>query len=680
MATGAIVARILTQYSDKGSKAAQKDIAKLGKNFDAFASKAGKAFALAGVAVAAFAVKVGVDAVRGAMEDEKQQIALATALRNVTGATDEAIAATVRYLDKKELLVGVDNNQLIPSLQILTQATKDVTQAQQLQNLALDISAGTQKDLGAVSLALAKALGGNVGALTRLGVPLDAAAVKSKDLNAILASLGKTFEGQAAKRAETFEYRMIRLQLAFNQVLDQLGYALIPVLQDFADNLLKNVIPAVQKWIDQNKEGLVKGLQDAANFAKTLIERAIAFGQWVTDNTGKVKAMGILIGTMFAVGAAAKFVLAIEAIVAAMVVLRATAIGTAIATAFATGGISLATAATGLAAIGVTALVTKNFMNSMTGSAEEATKATGKLNSSHASSLKLNKEFVITNNKYNFTLDKTIDTTKKLTAEQKKALEVQAKLAKYGVTTEENDPIQLEAARLNLIKQQAIGIEAVGNGMWDLLEAQFKNNTEAQRYADILAVINDNKISTLEVDALASKWGKSSAFVLDYIAKVTGIKSIVVDKDFGTDAANGWAKAKDKLTEYLALLGAGTISPEVQAVITETDTATAEALAAADAAAKASEEIDRFLAGLNLPETGAGAKSGAISGFTPSTQYGSSTLQPGSPGFIGPTAINVTVNAGNVIGDKEALVDTVRQGILASQLSGKIIQLEALGI
>jgi hypothetical protein len=31
MATGAVLARILTQYSDKGSKAAQKDIAKLTK-------------------------------------------------------------------------------------------------------------------------------------------------------------------------------------------------------------------------------------------------------------------------------------------------------------------------------------------------------------------------------------------------------------------------------------------------------------------------------------------------------------------------------------------------------------------------------------------------------------------------------------------------------------------------
>ena len=52
MAIGAVVARILTQYSDKGSKAAQKDIAKLGRKFDDFAKKTTRAF---GLAAASFA-------------------------------------------------------------------------------------------------------------------------------------------------------------------------------------------------------------------------------------------------------------------------------------------------------------------------------------------------------------------------------------------------------------------------------------------------------------------------------------------------------------------------------------------------------------------------------------------------------------------------------------------------
>jgi uncharacterized membrane-anchored protein YhcB (DUF1043 family) len=117
MAVGAVVARILTQYSDKGSKQAQKDIAKLQKKIDAFGKKALKSFAVAGVAAGAFAVKIGIDAVKGAAADEKAQTSLAMALRNSTSATEEAITANTKFLDQLELQVAVDNEELIPALQ-----------------------------------------------------------------------------------------------------------------------------------------------------------------------------------------------------------------------------------------------------------------------------------------------------------------------------------------------------------------------------------------------------------------------------------------------------------------------------------------------------------------------------------------------------------------------------------
>lgn len=327
MAVGAIVARILTQYSDKGSKAAQKDIAKLGQRFDDFSKRAVKSFGVAAAASAAFAVKIGVDAVRGAMEDQKQQIALATALRNTTGATDEAIAATVEYLDKLELLVGVDNNQLIPSLQILTQATRDVTAAQELQNLALDISAGTTKDLGAVSIALAKAIGGNVGALTKLGVPLDKDAVKAKDLDSILKSLSATFAGQAEKRAQTFEFRLIKLQLAFNQIIDQLGYALIPVLEKFAIQLSTKILPQIQTWVSLNKDKLVDGLQKAADATLKLFGASLAFGEWVVNNIDTIKTLAIILSTMWATSKVYNFAKAVGAVTLAFKGMQIAALG-----------------------------------------------------------------------------------------------------------------------------------------------------------------------------------------------------------------------------------------------------------------------------------------------------------------------------------------------------------------
>jgi hypothetical protein len=82
MAIGAVTARIITQYSDKGSKAASRDIKKLGKHFDKFAGKVGKAFAVGAAAAGAFAVKIGIDSVKAAIADEKSQALLANSLRN----------------------------------------------------------------------------------------------------------------------------------------------------------------------------------------------------------------------------------------------------------------------------------------------------------------------------------------------------------------------------------------------------------------------------------------------------------------------------------------------------------------------------------------------------------------------------------------------------------------------
>jgi hypothetical protein len=74
MAVGAVVARILTQYSDKGTKAAVKDISKMEKKFGKFADATAKKFGIAALAVGAFAAKVGYDAVKAAAEDQKSQV------------------------------------------------------------------------------------------------------------------------------------------------------------------------------------------------------------------------------------------------------------------------------------------------------------------------------------------------------------------------------------------------------------------------------------------------------------------------------------------------------------------------------------------------------------------------------------------------------------------------------
>ena len=234
----------------KNLTAGSNEVEGFGSKLGGFAKKAGLAFAAAGAAAAAYAGKLLIDGVKSAIEDEAAQAKLATTLQNVTGATNAQIAATESYITQTALANGITDEVLRPSLDRLIRSTKDVTEAQRLQQLALDIAAGTGKDLGAVTEALAKAYDGNFGALKKLGVPLDENIIKTKDFDAAAAALAATFEGQASTQADTFAGKMARLNVAFGEAKETVGSyvldAITPLLSAFVDK----GVPAISKFAD----------------------------------------------------------------------------------------------------------------------------------------------------------------------------------------------------------------------------------------------------------------------------------------------------------------------------------------------------------------------------------------------------------------------------------------------
>lgn len=208
------------------------------------------AFLAVGAAAATMAIKIGVDAVQAAIADEKAQATLAKTLQNTTKATKDQVKAVEDYIDKTARATGITDDELRPSFDRLVRSTKDVTKAQQLQQLALDISAGTSKDLATVTEALSKGLDGNLGALKRIGVPLSESIIKSKDFDAAVKELSKTFEGQADVAANTFEGRMGRVRIAIDEAKEQLGASLLPVLERFAKVITDTILPVVQSLVD----------------------------------------------------------------------------------------------------------------------------------------------------------------------------------------------------------------------------------------------------------------------------------------------------------------------------------------------------------------------------------------------------------------------------------------------
>jgi hypothetical protein len=555
----ALIERIITVYNDKGSKQAIKDVNKLEKTFTEAGKKIATGFGLAAVAVGALAIKLGKDAVAGAMEDQKAQIALATALRNTIGATEDQIASTVAYLDSLEVQVGVNNNQLIPSLQTLVQATGDLTQAQGLQALALDISAGNGQDLVSVTNTLVRALGGNVGALRRLRVPLDETIIKNKDLNAALTVLGNTFQGQASKRAETFEYQLERLRLQFDQTLDSLGYALIPVLSDLAEIIRVEVLPMFEEFIKANKEGIADGLRAVIDGAVNAAVGLAKMFKVISDNIGVIKAFsalmfGIFVGTKVAAG-----IQIIAAGITGLITLfrrQAVAAGAAgTATALATGGASAVSAAAGLGAFALAAGTALYAINKFTAGVDLSTTAVSKHSgvvAGHLADLKRVEKATAAANLQNLKNFRITTNLVKKTKEQIQLEQVLAKLKKQGITpTGEKDPIQLEAARLNLIRQNRLAEADRVKTMMDALEAQMKMNEAAQRYSDLLTVLSDQVISDEEVSVLAQKWNVTKGEVLEYIARIYAANSTPVDSEPVIKLLMAWGLTAEEARKYI---------------------------------------------------------------------------------------------------------------------------------
>ena len=243
----------LKKSLDTGTKEVQGFGSKLGD----FSKKAGLAFAAAGVAAAAYAGKLLIDGVKSAIADEAAQTKLATTLENVTGATNAQIRAVEAQILKTSLLTGKTDDELRPSFDRLLRSTKDVTRAQELQALALDISAGSGKSLEAVSNALAKSAEGQNTALGKLGVGISAAELKTMSFEQITAKLAGTFENQASKQADTFEGKMLRLNVAFDEAKETVGSYVLDALTPLLDGFVRKGIPAITDFA--NKLGQTLG-------------------------------------------------------------------------------------------------------------------------------------------------------------------------------------------------------------------------------------------------------------------------------------------------------------------------------------------------------------------------------------------------------------------------------------
>ena len=296
---------------NKSLKTATADVETFGDKMGKVGKMVGAAFVAAAAAAGAYAVKIGIDGVKAAIEDEKAQTQLALALENATGATNAQIAATEQSILKMSLATGVADDDLRPALGRLVRSTGDITKAQDLLTTALDISTATGKPLETVANALGKAYDGNTAALGKLGIGLSAAELKTMNFTQVQGRLSDLFGGAAARNADTYAGRIARMEVAFNEAKETIGFALLPILEKVMTFINNNALPAINafsKAFSLDGDGLGGVITNVGNIMSSVFTPIInglvkAFGyvkDAIGDNLDTFKEFGGYIATYLA--------------------------------------------------------------------------------------------------------------------------------------------------------------------------------------------------------------------------------------------------------------------------------------------------------------------------------------------------------------------------------------------
>jgi hypothetical protein len=228
------------------------------------------------------------DSAKAASDDIKSQALLANSLRNTVYATDAQIASAEDYIKKTQLSAAVLDDDLRPALAKTALATGSLSAGQKLLDTALNVSAGTGKDLGTVTSALSKAYTGQTTALKKLvpGISLT---------GDVMATLDKKFAGAAVTAANNDPFK--RLSIIFAELQETIGVSLLPALEEFSNYLAS---PKGQENLKQIAE-IFKGIG-------FLISNAT---QFILGNLGAIKA--VLAALIFLKASWAGITLAVKA-------------------------------------------------------------------------------------------------------------------------------------------------------------------------------------------------------------------------------------------------------------------------------------------------------------------------------------------------------------------------------
>jgi hypothetical protein len=280
-----LIVSAIAKWNGTALKKGQKDLTAFQKTTNQLA----KAFAATFAAQKLYAF--GKASVKAFAADEKAAKSLEIALKNTGNGF--ATIATEGFISRMQQTYKVLDDELRPAFQTLLTATGSLTDSQKGLELALNISAGTGKDVQTVALALSKAYSGQTTALSKLGAGISAATIKSGDMSKIISELTSKFQGQALAATQTYAGQMAALGVASQNVKEIIGKGLLDSIAALggADGIT-SATSEMEKFAQSTADALLGVSTLLAKFKGTKIGGAISSGVSSFLNSGYLASVG----------------------------------------------------------------------------------------------------------------------------------------------------------------------------------------------------------------------------------------------------------------------------------------------------------------------------------------------------------------------------------------------------
>ena len=224
-------------------------------------------------------------AVTAAREDEASIATLTQAIAANDAASVGNIDSIEATIDARTALGFADEEQRA-GLQRLVSVTKDSDTALRLQATAMDLARLRGMDLLTASDLIGKVYGGNIGILSRYGIQLERGTTATE----ALAEIQKRASGQAEAYGETSLGIAETSTIAWEELSEELGMKLLPILTDLAVFSRDVLVPALSEMVklleigNQNSADGIPILQELEDGLNGIAESAIHVGSVIRGN------------------------------------------------------------------------------------------------------------------------------------------------------------------------------------------------------------------------------------------------------------------------------------------------------------------------------------------------------------------------------------------------------------